>query len=87
MNTNWFRFILVIINCVLLILCIIFYFNYAVIYEYQVHQMKIIYFPSDPEILAREDEIKNLFLFTKLIMGGVLLNIVIVLFFIKRLHQ
>ncbi|MDB5274753.1 MAG: hypothetical protein JWO58_3120 [Chitinophagaceae bacterium] len=57
----------IVVTVLMLVLNINFYLEYLWHYEYQVHQMKILYDKNDPDILSREDEINQILLFCKII--------------------
>jgi hypothetical protein len=79
----WSKGLLIVINVCLILICIKFYFDYALIYEYQVHQAKIMY-PNDADITTRGTEINNIFLFVKIVMAGLVVNLIASIIFLNK---
>ncbi len=68
----------VLLHLFLLALSIKFYIDYSLIYESQVHEMKILY-PNNGSIETRGLEIKNILLFDRIIIAGLVVNLVLLI--------
>jgi|GEM_PF-4928491 len=76
--------IAIMLNILLFLWCLRFGLGYAFVYENQVHQMKILYSADDQDILSRELEIKNIFLFIAIVGVGIVCNTIAMIMLMKR---
>lgn len=80
---KYIKLIIIVINVLLIALCLKFYLDYSLVYETQVHEMKILY-PDDQDVVTRGNEIENLFFFDKLVIIGVVLNLILTILVFKK---
>jgi Na+-transporting NADH:ubiquinone oxidoreductase subunit NqrC len=79
--------IMIVANLGALLLSIMYYFKFSDLYESQVDQMKNTYLGLVADMLTKETEIKNIFLFCKILMAFFFVNLSASIFLYVRIRR
>src|SRR5208283_1152749 len=74
-------------NLAALVLSIVFYFKFYNFYDSQVNQMKSMYLRIVADILTKETEIEDMFLFCKILMAFFFINLSASVFLYFRIRR
>jgi hypothetical protein len=78
---------MVVINSAALLLSILYYFKYSDLYESRVNDMRNMYLGMVADMLTKETEIDNVFLFCKILIAFFFINLSASIFLFLRIRK